>query len=48
MIELAIAALVGFVVNRAGARWVRNLPEDSPLKRPGYVIFGGGGPKPEK
>lgn len=44
MIELLIALAVGMAVNRAGARWVRNLPDDSPYKRPGAVIFGGPGP----
>lgn len=46
--ELLLALLVGFVVNRAGARWARNLPDDSPYKGPGAVIFGGGGPGPVK
>ncbi len=48
MIELLIALIVGAAANRAGAKWVRSLPEDSPFKRPGAVIFGGGGPGPVK
>lgn len=46
--ELLIALVVGMALNRAGAKWVRSLPEDSKLRRPGAVIFGGGGPKPVK
>ena len=48
MIELLIALAVGMALNRAGAKAVSKLPEDSPFKRPGAVIFGGGGPKPTK
>ncbi len=46
--EILIALVVGMVLNRAGAKYVRSLPEESPLKRPGVIIFGGGGPKPTK
>ena len=46
--ELLIALVVGMALNRAGAKYVRSLPDESPLKRPGMVIFGGGGPKPTK
>jgi hypothetical protein len=46
MIELLIAVVVGAVANRAGAKWARSLPDDSKLKRPAFVVFGGGGPKP--
>jgi hypothetical protein len=51
MLELIIYAglfVVGMAANRAGAKWVRSLPDDSKLKRPGFVVFGGGGPKPVK
>lgn len=46
--ELLIALVVGMALNRAGAKWARKLPDDSKLKKPGFVIFGGGGPKPQK
>lgn len=48
MLELILAFIVGAAVNRAGAKYISSLPEDSPFKRPGAVIFGGGGPKPTK
>ncbi len=44
MIELLIAVIAGAVANRAGARWVRSLPDTSMFKGPGVVIFGGPGP----
>lgn len=42
--ELLLALLAGFVVNRAGASIVRRMDDSNPLKRPGAVIFGGPGP----
>ena len=46
--ELLIALIVGMALNRAGAKWIRSLPEESPLKKPGVVIFGGGGGGPKE
>lgn len=44
MLELALIFLAGCIANRVGASIVRRLPDESPLKRPGAVIFGGPGP----
>lgn len=46
MLSLIYAAIAGAVANRAGAKIVRSLPDSSKLKRPGVILFGGGGPKP--
>ena len=46
--EYLIVFVIGMALNRAGAKWVRKLPESSKLKKPGVVIFGGGGGGPKE
>ena len=46
MLTYALLALAGALVNRTGAKWARSLPDDSKLKKPAVIIFGGPPPRP--